>query len=219
MIYKSSVMLRDVRVMMDKNSVSPLLGGVLDIDQLSVDEIILSNLVKAVRNVHTVAPVYLLEQGHRIGDSVYWNGDGSGWVLLPDDFMRLVVFEMSDWSRPVYDVLPPADAAFPLQHSRWKGVRGTSEKPVCVLSVRQEGKVLEFYSCKSEDAYIVNDVYLPYPRLDANDGIDISERCYDAAVYECASLTFGTLGDATSSALMRAESRTLLGLQATTTNE
>lgn len=214
MIYKTGKVQQDVRVVLDKNNVSTLLTGVVDIDTLNVDEIIRSNIVKAVRNVHNAAPVFLLEQGHTMGGGLYWNGDGSGWLLLPDDFMRFVVFQMSDWSRPVYEPLTPDDAEYAWQHSRWKGVRGTPEKPVCAVAVRQEGKVLEFWSCKTEEAYVLNGVYIPYPHIDKGGGIDISERCYEAVVYECAALASTSLGDATTGALLRAEARTLLGLTA-----
>lgn len=204
MIYKTENIARDVRVVLDRNHVSTPLAGFSDADTLDVDEIIRSCMVLAVRNVHTAAPVYLLEHGHNIGDEIYWNGDGSGWLLLPADFMRLVSFRMSDWSRTLYEAITPDDASYALQRSRWRGLRGTPSRPVCALCVRPEGKVLEFYSCASEDAFVDGGVYIPYPTID-NGGIDISERCYEAAVYECASLVATTLGDPTTAATLRAE--------------
>lgn len=216
MIYKTSKVQQDVRVVLDKNNTSDTLAGVANIDTLNVDELIRASIVKAVRNVHNTAPSYLLEQGHTMGDELYWNGDGSGWLLLPDDFMRFVVFQMSDWSRPVYEPLTPDDAEYAWQHSRWKGVRGTPQKPVCAVAVRQEGKVLEFWSCKTEEAYVLNGVYIPYPHVDKGGGIDISERCYEAVVHECAALAVISLGDATTGAWLRAEARTLLGLTSAT---
>lgn len=215
MIYEVSEIQQAVRVVMDKNAISPILGGVIDIDTIGVDDIIRKSIPVAVRNVHTVAPFHLLELGHDMGDELYWNGDGSGWLLLPDDFMRFVVFQMSDWERAVYDALTPDDAEYALQRSRWKGVRGTPQKPVCAVCVRPEGKVLEFYSCKDEDAFVTRGVYIPLPKVSEDGGIEISEPCYAAVVYECAALTFASLGDVTQETLMRTEARSLLGLATT----
>ncbi len=115
--------------------------------------------------------------------------------MLPDDFMRLIVFEMSDWERGVYAAIGPGDASYALQRQRVKALRGTAQRPVCAIVNRPEGKALEFYSCKSEDAYVVKASYLPYPRIDRNGGIDVCKRCYKAIVYMIAGLTLATLGD------------------------
>lgn len=211
MIYNTDKIARAVRVVLDRNHVSTPLDGFSDADTLGVDEIIKSRMELAVRNVHTAAPVYLLEHGHNIGDEIYWNGDGSGWLLLPEDFMRLVSFRMSDWERTVYEAITPDAPSYPLQRSRFRGLRGTPSRPVCALCVRPEGKVLEFYSCGSEDAFVDGGVYIPYPSTDGG-GIDISERCYDAAVYECASLVATSLGDPATAAYLRAEARSAMQL-------
>lgn len=215
-IYKISEIQKAVRVVLDKNAVSTLLSDLVDIDTLSVNELIVASVERAARNVALRAPIDFLEQGHDISDDIYWNADGkTGWVLLPDDFLRLLVFEMSDWERPVYEPITPDDPLYAQQKSRWGGIRGNVEKPVCALCLRPEGKVLEFYSCKNTDAYMTRGVYIPYPKTDGIGGIDISERCYDAVVYECAGLVATSLEDTATSALMRAEANKLLLLNET----
>ena len=176
MIYQLDKIMRDVRV--------------------CLDQIIKSKVVEAVRRVHMDAPVHLLECGHNFGDALYWGEHESGWVLLPKDFMRLVVFEMSDWERAVYSAISPEDPGYASQRSRFKGLRGTSQRPVCAIANRPEGMVLEFYSCKSTDAHVSRAVYIPYPSIDVSGGVDISERCYDAVVYAAASLTLVSCGEA-----------------------
>ena len=195
MIYQVSKLLRDVRVCLDRNMSSTALAELGDVDTLSQDELIESKLLESVERVHLSAPIHLLESGHNFGDALYWRDLESGWVLLPDDFMRLVVFEMDDWERAVYAALRADSPEAVVQHSRYKGLRGTSEHPVCVLDVRAEGKVLEFYSCKSQSAQVRRGVYLPYPVIDANGGIDISERCYQSVVYTAAGLVLLTVGE------------------------
>lgn len=196
MIYKIVKIVRDVRIAIDQNMTSEQLLATDDIETLSLEDIIRSKIVEAVRRVETAAPVHFLEEGHDFGDAVYWGDLESGWVLLPDDFMRLIAFRMSDWERTVYAAISVDDPLYAKQSSRYKGIRGNVQKPVCAVVNRAEGKALEFYSCNSEDAFVSRASYLPYPYIDEDDGIDISERCYTAVVYTVAALVLTTYGEA-----------------------
>lgn len=193
-MYKIETVSQDVRIAIDENKTSEQLLGDEDIDTLSLNEIVRSKIEEAVRRVETTAPTFLLEEGHTFGDSVYWEGNNSGWTLLPDDFMRLIAFRMSDWERTCYNAISVDDPLYDLQSSRYKGVRGNVQKPVCAVVNRAEGKALEFYSCESEEAYVKRATYLPYPKIDDEDGIDISERCYTAVVYSTAALVLTAYG-------------------------
>lgn len=195
MIYNIHDVMRDVRVCLDQNMVNEQLLLTDDVDTLTLDDIVRSKIPEAVVRVHCSAPTYLLEEGHNFGDTVFWGDLESGWVLLPQDFMRLIVFEMSDWERAVFTAISTGDPEYELQRQRVKALRGTAQKPVCVITTRPEGKALEFYSCKSEKAYISRAQYLPYPHIDEYEGIDICERCYTAVVYAAASLVLLTLGE------------------------
>ena len=94
------------------------------------------------------------------------------------------------------------DPLYDLQSSRYKGIRGNVQKPVCAIVNRAEGKALEFYSCNSEDAYVKRASYIPYPEIDEDDGIDISERCYTAVVYMTAALVLTAYGASEQAAAM-----------------
>lgn len=195
MVFSIHDVMRDVRICLDQNMTNEQLLLTGDIETLALDDIIRSKIIDAVVRVHCNAPTYLLEEGHNFGDAIFWNDLESGWVLLPHDFMRLIEFEMSDWERAVFTAISPTDSAYALQRQRIKALRGTAQKPVCVISSRPEGKVLEFYSCKSTAAYVRRAQYLPYPEIDRNGGIDICERCYTAVIYAIASLVLITLGE------------------------
>ncbi len=210
MIYQMPDVMRDVRVCLDQNMSSGQLLLTDDADTLSLDEIVGSKIVEAVVRAHTDAPTYLLEEGHNFGDTVYWGDMESGWVLLPQDFMRLIVFEMSDWERAVYTAISTTDPEYEHQRLRVKALRGTAQKPVCAIASRPEGKVLEFYSCKSEDAHVRRAQYLPYPKVDKDGGIDICERCYTAVVFAAASLVSMTLGEAEKSTALSELSKSAL---------
>lgn len=196
MIYKLAEIAREVRIAIDQNMTSEQLIATDDIETLSLEEIIRSKIVEAVRRVETAAPVHFLEEGHDFGDAVYWADFESGWVLLPDDFMRLIAFRMSDWERTVYAAISVDDPLYAKQSSRYKGIRGNVQKPVCAIVNRAEGKALEFYSCNSEEAYVSRASYLPYPHIDEDDGIDISEKCFTAVIYTVAALVLTTYGEA-----------------------
>jgi hypothetical protein len=201
-VYKLDDIAKDVRIALDQNMVSDALTEIGDVDTLSVDEIIKSKICEAVKRIHSEAPPYLLDGGYNFGDAVYWKDKGCGWVLLPEDFMRFVVFEMDDWERPVFFPISTDDTEYDLQSSRFKGIRGTAQKPVCAISIRPEGRVLEFYSCKSTDAMVSRAVYLPYPKVDCDSAIEICRRCYNAVVYTTASLVLTTFGDTEKSSVL-----------------
>ena len=187
--------MQDVRICLDQNMESDALIESGDIDTLALDEIIKSKILEAIQRVHMNAPNYLLEGGHNFGDAVYWRELESGWVLLPPDFMRLVVFEMDDWEQAVYQAISTDDPEYEKQRSRFKGIRGTAQRPVCAIAIRPEGRVLEFYSCKSKNAQVSRAMYIPYPKIDEDNGVDICERCYNAVVYTAAGLTLLTCGE------------------------
>lgn len=211
MIYNLAEIARDVRIAIDQNMTSEQLLATDDIETLALNDIIRSKIVEAVRRVELAAPAHLLEEGHDFSSGIYWNGDGSGWVLLPDDFMRLIAFRMSDWERTVYEAISVDDPLYAKQSSRYKGIRGNVQKPVCAIVNRAEGKALEFYACKDNTAMIVRAGYLPYPSIDANDGIDISQRCYEAVIYTIAALVAATYGDSEKTTNLNELSKTLIG--------
>ena len=70
--------MRDVRIALDQNNTSEQLLADGDIDTLSLDEIVRSKILEAVRRVHTEAPPYMLESGHDFGDELYWADKNSG---------------------------------------------------------------------------------------------------------------------------------------------
>lgn len=172
----------------------------------------------AVEQIHRAAPTQMLDGGNTFGDSLFWDEaeDGqpaTGHVLLPDDYMRLVVFEMSDWERPVYVAGAEGDPRFAKHSSRMKGVRGTPQRPVCAIGMRGEGAVLEFRSCKNRHATISRAVYLPYPAIDGEtQTIDICTKCYRAVVALTASRVQGIRGNAQAAQQLEQMAAQLIGV-------
>lgn len=217
MIFQIDRIVRDVRVALDENKTSRQFLDEEDIDTLSVEDIIRAKILEAVRRVVTEAPAHLLDGGVPFGDAVFWSdgtspfkGSFAGWIILPEDFMRLFVFKMSDWERPVYEVVTAGDPRYQMQFSRYAGIRGNPQKPVVAIVSRQEGRVLELFSCRSKEATVEQALYLPLPRIDRNDGVQIPERCYMAVIYRAASLALATLQRLDAANLMDELSKGLL---------
>ena len=195
MIVQAEKMAKDVRIAVDMNHDSTPLLVEDDIDTVSFNDIIYAKLTDAVRMVEMEAPLHLLEQGHQFGENIVWGDEGKGWLILPDDFMRLVVFKMSDWHHSVSEAITQDDPKYSRQWSKWKGVCGNPEKPVVAIVNRAEGNVLEFFSCNDDTATVEQAVYIPLPRIDLDGGIDVSEKCYKAAVYRAGALALSSIGD------------------------
>lgn len=203
MIVQATDMAKAVRVAIDMNRGDEPLFAEGDTDTLTLDEIIYAKLADAVRMVETEAPSTMLESGHDFGDdNVFIGEDGKGFVILPNDFMRLISFRMSDWRRTVFDAITENDPQYAQQSSRFKGICGNPEKPVVAIVRRSEGKVLEFYSCHSDRATVAQATYLPIPKIDRDGGIDVAEDCYRAAVYRAASLALASVGDQLSTTML-----------------
>lgn len=193
MVYQTSAILKDVRICLDQNSSNNALLLDADTDTLMLDDIITSKITQAVDSVHLVAPNHLLETGHNLTSPIHWGNLESGWLLLPPDFLRLTSFQMSDWDTPVLSPLPPSHPSYHLQRSRIKALRGTPQRPACIISSRPEGKILEFFSCKTTSATITQATYIPQAHIDNNAGVDISKLCYNPVIYTIAAHTCFTL--------------------------
>ena len=197
MLFEVAEIVKDVRIALDQNNNSEALLDTGDIDTLTLDELIESKVADAARVVETQAPVYLLEGGKDFADSLGWLGEAGksgGFIHLPDDFLRLVSFQMSDWDRSVSVAITDDHPLYARQSSKFAGVRGNPQEPVVALVTYPIGLCLEFYSCSGgANVYIKRSRYIPIPKIE--DGyIDICEKLRPAIVYQAASLVAQTIG-------------------------
>lgn len=122
------------------------------------------------------APRYFLP------DAVRWKGeakadsDGTVRIKLPDNFLRLVEVRMSDWKFGVTEVCQPGTRLYFRQGSSWKGVRGSSERPVAIRGIEAEGgESLLLYS-SAPDAVLDYLVYVPEPEVTEDDMMEVPRR-------------------------------------------
>ena len=212
MEYNVSDIVLEAKVALDENVDSTSMEGLPDEDTLKLNEIIESKIVDAAMVIELNAPAYMLDSGKAFGESIGWDGQpgyGAGYIHLPDDFMRLVCFQMSDWDYALTMAITEDSPQYQMQRSRFAGVRGNPQKPVVAITSQPIGLVLEFYSCYSgDDAYIKKARYIPIPRI-KNGKIDLCEKLRRAVVYYTAYLAALSLGNGDAAAAMLATAKEL----------
>ncbi len=222
MLYSVSDLEKEVRICLDRNMTSEALSDLEDVDTLALDDIIRSKIEHAAYIVERNAPNYMIDGGKSFAGTIGWGkelkvGSSSyarGTLALPDDFMRMVTFKMSDWDMAVTDFVDETDERYFQLQSRYVGLAGTPQCPVAALVQTviddKQCLALEFYTCGISDntkATVERAYYLPRPKID-NGEIDLCTRLKDAVVYYTAYLTALAVGQENAEAL-RGTSNTL----------
>lgn len=198
MIYDVTELTRRVRLALDMNESDAALLTETDNETLSLDSVIKGKLEAGARIAERDAPAYLLDSGKPLSGSITFNenvGIGRGRMKLPDDFLRLITFKMSDWDRAVTEPITESDALYGLQSSKHAGIRGNPERPVVAIVHEPTGLVLEFWSCTGgEGVTLQRGRYLPIPRIKES-GIEICEKLLEAVILQTAYMTALTFGE------------------------
>lgn len=217
--YSVNDIVEQARVAIDRNNNSQPLAALGDVDTLTLDQIIESKVADAARLVESEAVHHLLDNGKAFGSSVIWEsqpGYGAGKINLPNDFLRLVTFRMSDWYRAVTEPITEDSPIYAMQSSRYAGVRGNPERPVVAIVHDASKQVLEFYSCQAgPGVQVAKARYIPLPKIE-NGHIELCPKLVRAVVYRAASMTAAAVGNNDLAALLLATSNELAGIEATT---
>lgn len=118
------------------------------------------------------------------------NGDGSGAILLPDDFVNLVELRLDGWERSCRVLQAEGSPVAMAQSNRY--TRGGCCKPVCVEGVNNMGKrVVNYYSLPAEkEPVVLRFVYEAAFDPEAGLSCDPENTLVKAVVYECAALLY-----------------------------
>lgn len=115
-------------------------------------------------------------------------------VPLPQNFLRLLAFKMSDWDYMVDHATPRGDSTYSIQHSSVYSLRGNPHRPV--VCVTPDGRNLEAFGSSDPKAKLEVFDYVAIPEIDTvNNTIPISDKLYPSVIYYCASLVCTSLGD------------------------
>ena len=192
-------LVKEVRVTLDENQVeSEYLQS--STENMELNEIIRSKMPDAVRGIVEMCPVSLLNADALTlaDDDRTENEDGIGFVVLPNDFLRLVSFKLASWNRSVTSVADEESPTGLMQRNAF--TRGTPMKPVCVLSHKADGRrVLEYFTASGGNDTVERALYVPNPSIvteDGNEKISIPHLLRASIVNYCAGLACLSRGDA-----------------------
>nr|DAW13359.1 MAG TPA: hypothetical protein [Caudoviricetes sp.] len=192
--YAVSELVKEVKVLLDRNQESAGLLTPTDSDTLSQGELIQSKIVDAARIILKDAPASMLDGKTFDGLNTAWaetNGAYVGTVYLPSDMIRLLDVKASDWNRSA-EIITEKDDAYKIQCSRF-GVRGNPERPIAALIHNSGNRYLELFTSKSNTA-TVSLTYVGMPSI-SEGNIDLPETLKDSIVYMAGYLTCISLGD------------------------
>ena len=88
-------------------------------------------LNEACNNFLMICPLHLIDTSNIPTYTFVNNDDGTGFIRLPKDFLRLSQFKMKDWQRPVIVPITQESPRYNLQKDKY--TRGGVAKPVCAL--------------------------------------------------------------------------------------
>ena len=192
--YAVSELVKEVKVLLDRNQETSGLLTPTDTDTLSQGELIQSKIVDAARIIFEDAPASMLDGKTFNGLNTAWaesNGAYVGTVYLSSDMIRLLNVKASDWNRSA-EIITEEDDAYKIQFNRF-GVRGNPERPIAALIHNSGNRYLELFTSKSNTA-TVSITYVGMPSI-SDGNIDLPETLKDSIVYMAGYLTCISLGD------------------------
>ena len=135
--------------------------------------------------------------------------DGTGYVILPDDYLALSKFRMKGWKASSMEAPEETIAINRKQQNEY--LRGTPERPVCVLRlITHENalkKALYYYSLPRQadgTSHVVEEaLYINIQTL--TDDINISEQLFEPLAYITASAVLTTFEKTTQADKVEAE--------------
>lgn len=121
--------------------------------------------------------------------SLQSNGDGTGRLLLPDDYVRLRSLKLTGWRRVCTQASTTDSPLYLAQQN--ENTRAGKDKPVCIEQMDANGnRVLEYYS-QNLTGVPVLEHFVYEARYNPNDGVRGKNPLFLSAIcYICASLVY-----------------------------
>lgn len=136
--------------LMAGGSNGPILSGGDSLSELKpiygyIDE----QLPIAANEVLLSVPIHKLYPVEAYSPTVESNADGTGKITLPEDFLRLALLKMKEWSVPIHMAISADHPLYRLQLNKY--TRGHAQKPVVVYSSDYDmNQYLEYYSVEKD---------------------------------------------------------------------
>ena len=130
------------------------------------------------------------------------NDDGTGYIVLPPDFLRLMELKLMSWSSSVWELMDPTSDEAKRQASRWG--RGTPQKPKAMESQDRGGnKILKYWTAGrfvNNDAREIKPIYdhrietfayIATPQLSSDGSVidcNLKDECLRNIIYRAAGI-------------------------------
>lgn len=116
-----------------KEVVKQKLDEVSQFDAYQIDSVafIEEFMDSAAEKVLLNLPLHLIPPDDFSGQNQNARSDGSGYVALPSDFLRLSSFKMTEWDRAISHPISQEHPLYNLQKNHV--TRGKPSKPICVI--------------------------------------------------------------------------------------
>lgn len=192
--YAVSDLVKEVKVLLDRNQESAGLLTPDDTDTLSQAELIESKIVDAASIILSDAPEDMVE-GTACTNAVTWedsNGYYVGKMILPIDMLRILSVKAEDWTRSA-TIISESDDAYKYQNCKY-GVRGNPERPIAAIVHTTNGKSIELYTSKKQNATLAF-IYIQVPSVTTEKKIMLPSTLKDSIIYMAGYLTCISLGD------------------------
>lgn len=193
--YAVSDLVKEVKVLLDRNQESVGLLSPSDSDTLSQAELIESKIVDAARIILSDAPEDMVE-GTSYTNAVTWTDSKDGYyvgnMVLPTDMLRILSVKADGWNRPA-EIISESDDAYKYQNCKY-GVRGNPERPIAAIVHTANGKSIELYTSKKNDATL-SFIYVQVPSITTEQKISLPSVLKDSILYMAGYLTCVSLGD------------------------
>lgn len=190
--YAVSDLVKEVKVLLDRNQESAGLLAPSDSDTLSQAELIESKIVDAARIILSDAPEV---EGTSCKNAVTWtdsNGYYVGKMVLPTDMLRILSVKAEGWNRPA-EIISESDDAYKYQNCKY-GVRGNPERPIAAIVHTANGKSIELYTSTKQDATLAF-IYVQVPSITTEQKISLPSVLKDSILYMAGYLACISLGD------------------------
>ena len=198
LIYKVRVKIEELSPYGDSSFVNT--GGLVKPITATIDDI----LDETCNEVLQQLPLYVIDSADFSNEPVTMTSERTGFVDLPNDFLRLHAFKMASWKREVSVPITKQNPLYALQHNPY--TMGGVINPVCVLNTYGGKKVLEYYSVpKHIEHEVVKAEYIK--RFDQ---YNIQESIVNAYTLRCAGKVFGIFGKPNEKTLVDKEYELLL---------
>nr|DAG24465.1 MAG TPA: hypothetical protein [Caudoviricetes sp.] len=192
--YAVSDLVKEVKVLLDRNQESAGLLTPDDTDTLSQAELIESKIVDAASIILSDAPEDMVE-GTACMNAVTWEDSNDyyvGKMILPTDMLRILSVKAEDWTRSA-TIISESDDAYKYQNCKY-GVRGNPERPIAAIVHTTNGKSIELYTSKKQNATLAF-IYVQVPSVTTEKKIMLPSILKDSIIYMAGYLTCISLGD------------------------